>query len=533
MRVREARDLESARLTLNALASHLAGPRLADSALASANSLSFLAVVARAIHSLQSDGKLTYFEPVATRPGFPAAVARTLEELRMNDVEGQAYESLSNGAADLSLIARAVERALHESKLGDRAVIFHTAIDVAISLDNLQPLGLPLLLLDLPLRTRLEIELIRAVSLHSPDVFATAPFGDERAMAAFEAALDCKRNVSTAAAPANSLWAAKQHLFEESVPPVATLDDSLNFSSWPGEPRECVEIVRKIQSEAAQGIAFDQMAVLLNSSNEYRPHLEEAFNRAEIPAYFARGSTAPDPGGRALLALLSCAAEKLSARRFAEYLSLGQVPDPEEPQNLEGSWVPARDELLFGNTQTEEGAAADLAVDRTESLSAEPENRAVIEGNLRAPWRWERLLVDSAVIGGKDRWVRRLDGLANELRLQLAEAEAEESPHGGRLAGQLRDLEHLRAFALPIVDLLAALPTRASWGQWLTQLRELALATVRDPSELLATLAELEPMAPVGPVDLYEVQLVLEPRAAGVERPATATALWSRLCWSG
>ncbi|MEP7274277.1 MAG: PD-(D/E)XK nuclease family protein, partial [Acidobacteriota bacterium] len=59
----------------------------------------------------------------------------------------------------------------------------------------------------------------------------------------------------------------------------------------------------------------------------------------------------------------------------------------------------------------------------------------------------------------------------------------------------------------------------ASWGQWLTQLRDLALATVRDPSELLATLAELEPMAPVGPVDLYEVQLVLEPRLRELSIP--------------
>ena len=32
--------------------------------------------------------------------------------------------------------------------------------------------------------------------------------------------------------------------------------------------------------------------------------------------------------GRAFVALLACGAEKLSARRFAEYLSLGQVPDP-------------------------------------------------------------------------------------------------------------------------------------------------------------------------------------------------------------
>ena len=119
---------------------------------------------------------------------------------------------------------------------------------------------------------------------------------------------------------------AKEHLFENSAPPHTPLDSSILLRNWPGEPRECVEIVRSIQAEAAQGVPFDQMAVLLNSPGDYRSHLEEAFSRAEIPAYFAQGTTAPDPAGRAMLALLSCAAEGLSARRFAEYLSLGQVP---------------------------------------------------------------------------------------------------------------------------------------------------------------------------------------------------------------
>ena len=65
------------------------------------------------------------------------------------------------------------------------------------------------------------------------------------------------------------------------------------------------------------------MAVLLNSPGEYRAHLNEAFARSDIPAYFVQGITAPDPAGRALLALLACAADGLSAKRFAEYLVTG------------------------------------------------------------------------------------------------------------------------------------------------------------------------------------------------------------------
>jgi hypothetical protein len=86
------------------------------------------------------------------------------------------------------------------------------------------------------------------------------------------------------------------------------------------------------------------MAVFLHSAGEYRRHLEEAFRRADIEAYFAQGTTSPDPAGRALICLLQCAAEKLSARRFAEYISFAQVPDP-DPGGGSGaieSWGAAR-----------------------------------------------------------------------------------------------------------------------------------------------------------------------------------------------
>ena len=59
------------------------------------------------------------------------------------------------------------------------------------------------------------------------------------------------------------------------------------------------------------------------------------------------------------------------------------------------------------------------------------------------------------MIGSKDRWVRRLDGLANELRLKLVEAEEEESPYAGYVERQLKDLDHLRVFALSVIELLA------------------------------------------------------------------------------
>jgi len=52
----------------------------------------------------------------------------------------------------------------------------------------------------------------------------------------------------------NSLSLAKQHLFENSSPPITPLDSSVTIQNWPGEPRECVEIVRGIQAEAERGV---------------------------------------------------------------------------------------------------------------------------------------------------------------------------------------------------------------------------------------------------------------------------------------
>src|SRR5439155_26837546 len=124
-----------------------------------------------------------------------------------------------------------------------------------------------------------------------------------------------------------ALARVQTHLFEESAFEEAELGEDVVVFSAPGENRECVEIARRLLHYAQEGVRFDQMAVLLRSVEEYRPHLEEAFDRASIPAYFARGAVRPDPSGRAFLALLACAAEGLSARRFAEYLSLGEVPE--------------------------------------------------------------------------------------------------------------------------------------------------------------------------------------------------------------
>ena len=219
----------------------------------------------------------------------------------------------------------------------------------------------------------------------------------------------------------------QRHIFSEDTTsaPSAPDDQVLVFSA-PGESRECVEIARRVLDLAKDGLAFDRMAVLLRSPEEYRAPLEEAFARAGVPAHFARGAVRPDPSGRALCVLLRCAAEGLSARRFAEYLSLGQVPDatpagtPPEAAPRSERWVTPDAELVpqpTGRGARRAGCAGDIRYPPVGAADAGP----VIDGQLRAPRRWERLLVEAAVIGGRRRWRTRIEGLAKDLRIKFAE----------------------------------------------------------------------------------------------------------------
>ncbi|HLL24701.1 MAG TPA: PD-(D/E)XK nuclease family protein, partial [Kofleriaceae bacterium] len=131
-------------------------------------------------------------------------------------------------------------------------------------------------------------------------------------------------------------------------------------------------------------------------------------------------------------------------------------------------------------------------------------------------WRWERLLVDAAVIGGRERWARRLDGL--EQRLRLDDRESMREWHAQTLA----DLAQLRAFALPLLDELAALPEAATWGVWIDRLAALATRALRAPERVIAVLSALHPMRDVGPVRLHEVQDVLHVRLTDLISPPSS-----------
>src|SRR5205814_1080911 len=122
----------------------------------------------------------------------------------------------------------------------------------------------------------------------------------------------------------------------------------VSLFSAPGEGREAVEIVRRVLDEAERGVPFDEMAIFLRAPQQYLGLLEHACARGGVPVYFDRGTRRPDPAGRAFVALLSCAVEGLSAKRFDEYLSLGQVPSVGDPSRAPGLVVPDDEAMTAG-----------------------------------------------------------------------------------------------------------------------------------------------------------------------------------------
>jgi hypothetical protein len=499
------------RATLGRLAAELALPALAERGLVPIGALAAEAAIARVLHALGGAGQLGRYAQAARGPGLARAMARTLAELRLARVDP---ERLAPIAPELAAVADAYAAELERQRLADRALVFEFGAQAARDAANRHPLlGLPTLLVDPRIESIAERELVAALARRSPELLATVPPGDDTSAAHLAAALGAApEELGACPGDAGALGRVQTHLFAGTAPPQAELDGRVVIFSAPGEGRECVEIARRLQAFARDGIPFDRMAILLRSPQEYRAQLEEALARAGVPAWFARGSTRPDPAGRALLALLGCAAERLSARRFAEYLSLGQVPEPDAagappaaPPPAE-RWVAPDEELV-----------PEVVAEALGGAAAEPVDGAT----LRTPRKWEQLLNDAAVIGGRERWERRLRGLDRDLALRGEEVGDPDDPRALALCEERARLAALADFALPLVDALAALPDAAPWGQWLEALSSLATRALCQPERVLAVLAELAPLASVGPVGLDEVRLVLGPRLLELEvRPA-------------
>jgi RecB family exonuclease len=438
------------RTTVDYLAAAIAQRELTSRGYSPLSALAHEALAACVIEKARDAGLLSYFAPVAAFPGFPRALARTLRDLRLGRITPAHLLTTGGAGLDLGHLLELYEAELDTRQLADQETRFSTATDIAAHTGHTL-CGLPLVFLDVPLESQAAGEFVAAMVARSPSVLVAA----QSAVAG-----DWERLLGVASREVrletdNGLASAQNHLFTRDVIPTRAPDQSCQLFSAPGPALEAVEIARLMRDAARDGMPFDSMAILMRKPAHYQQVVEEALRRARIPAYFTRGTRRPDAAGRAFLALLHCAHEGLPASRFAEYLSLGQVPERED-------------------------------------------------GEVRAPAGWERLIVDASVIGGPERWARRLNGLEQELQARYESQPDDDEGARTRLRRELGRLDELKDFALPLIERLAQLPEKATWTEWLTVLPELAGITLRKPDDVLELLDELQIMAGSGSVEPLE-----------------------------
>lgn len=453
--------------SLQQLIDKLAAPGLAAKRRPAATLSGLEAVTARVVHG----SPLGKFEPLRDSRRFPRALARTLTELRLAQVCPSRLDPV------MATLLRNYTEELQEANLADPLEVLQTA------LFHPWP-GQPVLFLDLILGQPLQAQFIQKLA-HGQQALATIPEGDAITLKLLNHSTDADTFQAQ-----TSIEHLKHHLFQAGSHSPSE-QDRVSFFSAPGEGRECVEIARRILEEARKGIPLDEIAVALRSPH-YSSLLETAFNRAGLPAYFLKGTRRPDPSGRAFLVLLHCAQEGLSARRFAEYLSLGQAPLTDlhgAPPHPNGAW-----------------AAPDL--EEKELAPESSEDSA--EGFIPAPRWWERLLVEASVLKGAERWRTRLAGLEAEYGMRAAEPDPE-SVRKESYERTAQQLSSLRQFALPLIEELEMLPDQpAPWTEWVEKLCRLAERALRTPQPVLSQLLQLSSLGDNLSADLTTVIKVLE-----------------------
>jgi hypothetical protein len=278
------------RFTLTQLAARLAAPATSAAGLAPCTPLGAHAVAARAAFDALSDGRIPYFAPVARMPGFTLTLAATLAELRGAGLDGATMAAAAAPGDQLAAVLRGYEAQLDAGRLADRAALF-AAATAAVDATPADPLiGLPLLLLDVPLDSRREREFATRLVDGAGRSLATIPAGDTSPRRTHPS------RPHTAPA-ATSLAHVQTYLFTEDEPPAAEPDESLQLFSAPGEGREAIEIARRIlprRATAFRSIASPSSCAIPRPTPRARSRL---LRRAGIPAWSraARGGRIP-PG---------------------------------------------------------------------------------------------------------------------------------------------------------------------------------------------------------------------------------------------
>ena len=139
--------------------------RLAAQRTVPLGALGIQAVANRAIHKLSEVGGLGRYAKLTSGPGFARAIANVITELRLEQIEPDA---LARVVPDLCPLLQAYERELAEHGFTDWPGVLRLAASAAADRGcRHQLLGLPTLLLDVPVTTASDLAIVRALCSRS------------------------------------------------------------------------------------------------------------------------------------------------------------------------------------------------------------------------------------------------------------------------------------------------------------------------------------------------------------------------------
>jgi ATP-dependent helicase/nuclease subunit B len=267
-------------------------------------------------------------------------------------------------------------------------------------------------------------------------------------------------------APPASLRRLREELFEPPHEPAAT-DGAVELVTGPGEAAEVRAVARRLLREAARGVPFEEMGVVVPRPERYAPLFTDLLGRLGIPHRLH--PSLPLRYGRAarsLLLLFRC--RGLERPAVMEFLTFAPVPFAE----LLGPDAPAR------------------------------------------PARWDHLSKEAGIVSGLSRWILGLRAWG-EAEREAAEADADQDRRERRRR-QVADAEAL----LRVVELLGgtldSLAGDALWAEWVDRLRTVVdqwIGPERDRDAVLEVVADLGALGSVASrAPWAEVEQVLEAR---------------------
>ena len=244
-------------------------------------------------------------------------------------------------------------------------------------------------------------------------------------------------------------------------------DESVELMTAAGEAAEVRSIARRLLREAARGVPFEDMGVLMARPQDYAPLFTDLLDRLRIPhrlhpslpLNFGRSA-------RSLLLLFRC--RGLGRPAVMEFLTFAPVPFA----------------ALLG------------------------------EERVPRPAQWDALSRDAGIVSGIERWRIGLGAFAAEQRVQAA---AHPDPdRKERLVRKATDAEALRLLVDAIAETVDGLAGRASWREWSDRLRGVCdrwIGPGRDREALMDVIADLGGLGFLGgPAPWDEVEAVLEAR---------------------